>query len=66
MSLFAPKPPVVITTALAFTVTVAPFAVSATTPTAAPLSIRILVAVVLVRSSMLPRLSRFSFSRGTT
>ena len=66
MSLFAPKPPVVMTTAFAFTVTVSPFAPVASTPQAAPLSSsRISVAVVFSSTSM-PRFSTFSFSSGTT
>ena len=50
MSRFAPKPPVVSTTALAFTVTVSPVEPVALMPTAAPLaSVRISLAVVFSR-----------------
>ena len=64
MSRFAPKPPVVSTTALAFTVTVSPVEPVALMPAAAPFaSVSSSVAVVFSRVCT-PALSQFSCSRG--
>ena len=64
MSRLAPKPPVARMTALALTVTAAPFLSVAAMPTAAPLaSVRISLAVVFMMNST-PSSSHLAWSRG--
>ncbi len=66
MSLFAPKPPEAMTTALALTVTVAPSSPVQTMPRTAPPSSRRISLAVVLSSTVTPRFSRFFWSRGTT